>query len=43
MIAHSNGVKTLPQLHVNNKLIGNFDQLQELEDWGELDAALSGR
>lgn len=40
MVAASDGVSSLPQLHLNNKYLGDWDTLQELEDFGELDAAL---
>lgn len=31
-----------PQLHVNYKYLGNADEVQELEDWGELSYLLAG-
>ena len=40
MIAASNGVSSLPQLHLNNKYLGDWDTLQDMEDFGELDTAL---
>jgi len=30
----------LPQLHLNNKYLGDWDTLQDMEDFGELDTAL---
>ena len=36
----SDGVSSLPQLHLNNKYLGDWDTLQELEDFGELNTAL---
>jgi glutaredoxin-related protein len=32
----------LPQLHVNGRFVGGADEVQEFEDWGELDALLRG-
>ena len=40
MLAASDGVLTLPQLHLNNKYVGDWDTLQDMEDFGELDTAL---
>ena len=40
MVTASEGVTSLPQLHLNNKYLGDFDTLQDMEDFGELDAAL---
>ena len=40
MVSASNGVSSLPQLHLNNKYIGDWDTLQDMEDFGELDIAL---
>lgn len=40
MLAASDGVFTLPQLHLNNKYVGDWDTLQDMEDFGELDTAL---
>lgn len=42
MLADSGGHAALPQLHVGGKLVGGADEVQELEDWGELDAVLRG-
>ena len=40
MLAASDGVSSLPQLHLNNKYLGDWDTLQDMEDFGELDTAL---
>ncbi len=40
MVAASDGVSSLPQLHLNNKYLGDWDTLQDMEDFGELDTAL---
>ena len=40
MVAASDGVSSLPQLHLNNKYLGDWDTLQDMEDFGELDIAL---
>lgn len=42
MLAGSEGLLALPQLHVDGRLVGVADSVQELEDWGELDALLRG-
>lgn len=42
MLAASNGCSIIPQLHYNNKFIGDWDTVQDLEDFGELEAALQG-
>lgn len=42
MLAASGGCNAIPQLHYNDKLVGDFDTVQDLEDFGELDAALTG-
>jgi len=41
MLAASGGVKSLPQLHVGGKFIGDANTIQELQDCGELKAKLS--
>ena len=41
MVTASEGVTSLPQLHLNNKYLGDFDTLQDMEDFGELDAVLN--
>lgn len=41
-MASASGRKTLPQVHVNGKDIGDSDAIQEMEDFGELDAVLRG-
>lgn len=40
MLLASDGVSSLPQLHLNNKYLGDWDTLQDMEDFGELDTAL---
>ncbi|KAL3161337.1 hypothetical protein ABBQ32_010235 [Trebouxia sp. C0010 RCD-2024] len=40
MLVASDGVSSLPQLHLNNKYLGDWDTLQDMEDFGELDTAL---
>jgi glutaredoxin 3 len=42
MLDASDGVITLPQLHINGHLIGSADDVQEYEDWGELNDLLAG-
>ncbi|CAL5228833.1 g12036 [Coccomyxa viridis] len=37
MMLHSNGLRSLPQLHVNDKYVGDAHTVQELEDFGELE------
>ena len=39
MLAASDGVSSLPQLHLNDKYLGDWDTLQDMEDFGELDTA----
>ena len=41
MVAGSDGSRMLPQLHVNGKFVGDCDDIQELEDFGELSAVLN--
>jgi glutaredoxin 3 len=40
MIERSNGRKTIPQIFIDEKHVGGFDDLYELEVKGELDALL---
>ncbi|MBW2268754.1 MAG: thioredoxin-disulfide reductase [Deltaproteobacteria bacterium] len=40
MIARANGQKTVPQIFIGGQQVGGFDELQALEDRGELDALL---
>ena len=42
MLANSNGCSAVPQLHCNDKLVGDLDTVQDMEDFGELNAALQG-
>jgi glutaredoxin 3 len=41
MVSLSGGVKTFPQIFINNKHIGGFDSLKALSDKGELDQVLT--
>lgn len=41
MIARTGGPSTFPEVFVNDNLIGGYDDLQALEDCGELDAILA--
>lgn len=43
MLAGSDHNTRLPQLHVNGQFLGDADVVQELEDFGQLDAALTGQ
>ena len=40
MLQRSEGRKTVPQIFINDKGIGGFDNLQSLEHTGELDQLL---
>jgi GrxC family glutaredoxin len=40
MLARSEGRKTVPQIFINDKLIGGFDDLSALNKAGKLDALL---
>lgn len=40
MLAKSNGRRTVPQIFINGKHIGGFDDLQKLQNSGQLDALL---
>jgi glutaredoxin-related protein len=42
MLTASNCVDTLPQLHVNGRFIGTAENVQEMEDFGELSKVLAG-
>ena len=42
MLTASNCVSTLPQLHVNGRFIGTAEDVQEMEDFGELAKVLAG-
>jgi hypothetical protein len=42
MLAASNNLIQLPQLHAHGHLVGTAEDVQELEDWGELKAILLG-
>jgi len=43
MLAASGGVKDLPQLHSNGVYIGDYDAVQELVDFQELEMVLEGK
>ncbi len=40
MLAKSNGRRTVPQIFIDGKHIGGFDDLKDLNDSGKLDALL---
>jgi hypothetical protein len=42
MLAAGNDLIQLPQLHAHGHLVGTAEDVQELEDWGELKAILLG-
>ena len=42
MLAVSKGCSVIPQLHFNDNFVGDWDTVQDLEDFGELEAALQG-
>jgi len=42
MLAGSDGIDTLPQLQVNGRFVGTAGEVQEFEDWGELNDLLRG-
>ena len=41
MIVRANGGHTVPQIFINDKLIGGFDDMAEMNALGELDPLLS--
>ena len=41
MLERSNGRRTVPQIFINGKHIGGFDDLKAINDKGELDKLLS--
>jgi glutaredoxin 3 len=41
MLSRSNGKKTVPQIFINDRHIGGFDDLKALDSAGELDTILS--
>lgn len=41
LLKRSNGMRTVPQIFINDRHIGGCDNLYELEDKGELDALLA--
>ena len=42
LVERSGGRKTVPQIFINDKAIGGYDDLRALEDSGELDKLLAG-
>jgi glutaredoxin 3 len=42
MIERANGRRTVPQIFIDGKHIGGFDDLNALDERGELDALLAG-
>ena len=41
LLKRANGMRTVPQIFINDKHIGGYDNLAELEEKGELDKLLS--
>jgi len=41
MLSKSNGRRTVPQIFINDKHIGGFDDLKALNDKGDLDPLLN--
>ncbi len=41
LVERANGMRTVPQIFINDQHIGGFDDLNELDQKGELDALLS--
>ncbi len=41
LLKRSNGMRTVPQIFINDRHIGGCDNLYELEEKGELDALLA--
>lgn len=41
MLAKSNGRRTVPQIFINDRHIGGFDDLKKLQDSGQLDPLLN--
>jgi glutaredoxin 3 len=42
MVRLAGGRRTVPEIFVDGKLVGGYDELKELDDSGELDALLAG-
>lgn len=42
MVSKSEGLTTVPQIFINGKHIGGFDDLKKLNESGKLDALLKG-
>ena len=42
MVERTGGPRTVPQIFVNDKLIGGCDDIHRLEEQGKLDAVLEG-
>jgi glutaredoxin 3 len=41
-IVHQSGRRTVPQIFIDDRAIGGFDELRDLDDKGELDVLLAG-
>jgi glutaredoxin 3 len=41
MVERAGGRRTVPEIFVNDRIIGGFDELRALESTGELDAILA--
>ena len=41
LLKRSNGMRTVPQIFINGRHIGGYDNLAELEEKGELDTLLA--
>jgi glutaredoxin 3 len=41
MLKKSNGMKTIPQIFIENSHIGGYDELRALENKGELDKLIN--
>jgi len=42
MIELSGGRRTVPEIFINGKIVGGFDELKALDDAGKLDQMLAG-
>jgi glutaredoxin 3 len=42
MVQLAGGRRTVPEIFINDKIIGGYDELRALESKGELDALLAG-
>ena len=41
MVERAGGRRTVPEIFINGRIVGGFDELRELEAEGELDALLA--